>query len=75
MREEISSSFGARSTSASAAAPRASPLKQLAASLLMRTRWFTREIVTRRWFLHEHVAPLRLAARQPQAMMCSPAST
>ena len=34
-------------------------LKQLAASLLLRTHWFTQEIVTRRWFLHEHVAPLR----------------
>jgi hypothetical protein len=36
-------------------AANASLLKQLAAALLMRTRWFTREIVTRRWFLHEHV--------------------
>ena len=33
-------------------------LKRLAAALLLRTHWFTREIVTRRWFLHEHVAPL-----------------
>lgn len=33
-------------------------LKQLAASLLMRTHWFTQQVVTRRWFLHEHVAPL-----------------
>jgi geranylgeranyl reductase family protein len=34
-------------------------LKQIAASLLLRTHWFTQEVVTRRWFLHEHVAPLR----------------
>jgi flavin-dependent dehydrogenase len=33
-------------------------LKQLAAAVMLRSRWFTREIVTRRWFLHEHVAPL-----------------
>ena len=33
--------------------------KQLVAALLMRTHWFTQEIVTRRWFLHQHVAPLR----------------
>ncbi len=32
--------------------------KQLAAALCMRSHWFTREIVTRRWFLHEHVAAL-----------------
>ena len=46
-----------RRAQAATAAPGA--LKRLAAALLMRTHWFTREIVTRRWFLHEHVAPLR----------------
>ena len=56
--EKIGSRFGARRSQASAPAPNAGSLKQLAASLLMRTRWFTREYVTRRWFLHEHVAPL-----------------
>ena len=43
---------------ADAPVPHSGPLQQFAAALLMRTRWFTREIVTRRWFLHEHVAPL-----------------
>ena len=32
---------------------------QLTAALLMHSRWFTREILTRRWFLHEHVTPLQ----------------
>jgi flavin-dependent dehydrogenase len=57
--ELIRGRFGARRGQSIAPAPNASPLKQLAAALLMRTRWFTREFVTRRWFLHEHVAPLR----------------
>ncbi|MCC6209916.1 MAG: NAD(P)/FAD-dependent oxidoreductase [Burkholderiales bacterium] len=56
--EKIQDRFGDRRVQASAPAPNANPLKQFAASLLMRTRWFTREFVTRRWFLHEHVAPL-----------------
>jgi flavin-dependent dehydrogenase len=57
--EKVRGRFGARRSRAGAAAAGAGPLKQLAAALLMRTRWFTREIVTRHWFLHEHVAPLR----------------
>jgi geranylgeranyl reductase family protein len=54
----IEARYGAR---ADRAGPAAQPglLKQLAASLLLRTHWFTQEIVTRRWFLHEHIAPLR----------------
>ncbi len=54
----IEARYGARAERAhSAALP--GLLKQFAASLLLRTHWFTQEIVTRRWFLHEHVAPLR----------------
>ena len=41
--------FGARSEQSDAPLP--GRLKQLGAGLLMRSRWFTREIVTRRWFL------------------------
>jgi geranylgeranyl reductase family protein len=51
--------FGARKLRAHDAAPLPGRLKQTAAALLMRSHWFTREIVTRRWFLHEHVAALR----------------
>ena len=54
----VSQRYGQRKANSSPAAPRSGPLHQLAAAILMRTRWFTREIVTRRWFLHEHVAPL-----------------
>ncbi len=49
--------FGNRAARSDAPLP--GRLQQAAAALLMRSRWFTREIVTRRWFLHEHVAPLR----------------
>jgi menaquinone-9 beta-reductase len=33
-------------------------LKSLAAPLLLRSRWFTRRIVTERWFLHQEVPAL-----------------
>ena len=55
----ISARFGERKSHAGAPAPGSGRLQQIAAALLMRTRWFTREFVTRRWFLHEHVALLR----------------
>ena len=54
----IESRFGARSAAATPDAPLPGRFKQRAAALLMRTRWFTREVIARRWFLHEHVAPL-----------------
>jgi flavin-dependent dehydrogenase len=54
----IEARYGARAERAHGAAL-PGLLKQFAASLLLRTHWFTQEIVTRRWFLHEHVAPLR----------------
>ena len=37
-------------------------VKQLAASGLMKTRWFTKNIVADRWFLHAHQKPLDTAA-------------
>ena len=52
----VEARFGARADRIDAPLP--GLFKQFAAALLMRSRWFTREIVTRRWFLHEHVAPL-----------------
>jgi geranylgeranyl reductase family protein len=52
----IESRFGNRTARPDAPLP--GRVAQWAASLLMRSRWFTREIVTRRWFLHEHVTPL-----------------
>jgi geranylgeranyl reductase family protein len=50
--------YGARTRQEGQNAALPGRMKQLAAALLMRSRWFTREIVTRRWFLHEHVAAL-----------------
>ena len=55
----IGERYGARNARPGAPAPQPGLLQQFAAALLMRSRWFTREIVTRRWFLHEHVAALR----------------
>ena len=54
----IEARFGARADRAHTTALHGL-LKRFAASLLLRTHWFTQEIVTRRWFLREHVAPLR----------------
>ena len=54
----IEARYGRRAATARGNATLPGRLEQLAAALLMRSRWFTREIVTRRWFLHEHVAPL-----------------
>jgi geranylgeranyl reductase family protein len=56
--QSIENRYGARTRQKGPNAALPSRMKQLAAALLMRSRWFTREIVTRRWFLHEHVAPL-----------------
>ena len=54
----IEARYGQRRRAPRAAPALPGPLKQAAAALLLRSRWFTREIVTRRWFLHEHVPPL-----------------
>ena len=50
--------FGARCVQAGGNAALPGRLKQRAAAMLMRSRWFAREIVTRRWFLREQVAAL-----------------
>jgi len=54
----IENRYGARTRQKARNAALPGSVKQLAGALLMRSRWFTREIVTRRWFLHEHVAAL-----------------
>jgi geranylgeranyl reductase family protein len=38
-------------------------IKQLVASELMKTGWFTKKIVTDRWFLHTHQQPLTSSSR------------
>lgn len=59
--QAVEARYGARRTASAADADAPGALKQAAAALLLRTRWFTREVVTRRWFLHEHVPPLAAA--------------
>ena len=36
------------------------PVKQIFASRLMKTHWFTKNVVTDKWFLQSHQAPLKL---------------
>jgi geranylgeranyl reductase family protein len=59
--QAIARRFGARDWRPGAIAAPPGAFKRFAAAALLRTRWFTREIVARRWFLHQHVAPLRAA--------------
>lgn len=42
-------------------------LKTGLARLLMRTHWFTRNVVTERWFLHSHVPALRPAVARSES--------
>ena len=55
----VEARFGPRRWREGLQASPPSTLKQTLAAWLLRTHWFTREVVTRRWFLHDHVAPLR----------------
>ena len=55
----IAQRFGPRSRDAGRTRAPAGPLQRGAASLLLRSPWFSREVVVRRWFLREHVPPLR----------------
>jgi flavin-dependent dehydrogenase len=57
--QRIEARYGARAAPATQGAGLPGRARQIAASLLLRSQWFAREIVTRRWFLHEHVVPLR----------------
>jgi geranylgeranyl reductase family protein len=51
--------FGPRRWRAGRTAQPPNALKRALGGWLLGTHWFTREVVTRRWFLHQHVAPLR----------------
>ena len=61
--ELIEQRFGERQPEAGIMERLPMAIKQLAASGLMRTEWFTKNIVTERWFLHAHQAPLDSAAQ------------
>jgi geranylgeranyl reductase family protein len=51
--------FGPRRWHSGQVAQPPNALKRRLGGWLLGTHWFTREVVTRRWFLHQHVAPLR----------------
>lgn len=51
--------FGRRQSQALPAQNGASPLRQLLARVLMKNRWFSKNMLIRRWFLHAYEAPLQ----------------
>ena len=59
--ERIAERFGTRATDQEPGFEVPDWLKQPIASTLMRSHWFTRKVVTEKWFLHQEVQPLEVA--------------
>ncbi len=59
--EQIAARFGNRATEQEHGFDLPEWLKQPIASTLMRSHWFTRKVVTEKWFLHQQVPPLDIA--------------
>lgn len=59
--ERIAERFGTRATDQQPGFEVPEWLKQPIASTLMRSHWFTRKVVTEKWFLHQQVPPLDVA--------------
>ncbi|MBO6850217.1 MAG: NAD(P)/FAD-dependent oxidoreductase [Marinobacter sp.] len=59
--EAIAERFGTRATDADQGWQVPEWVKAPLASTLMRSHWFTRRVVTEKWFLHQQVPPLELA--------------
>ena len=59
----ISERFGNRALNESSAWQLPDWVKRSVASGLMRSHWFTRKVVTEKWFLHQEVPPLKTAAQ------------
>ncbi|KPQ29849.1 MAG: Dehydrogenases (flavoproteins) [Marinobacter excellens HL-55] len=59
--ERIAKRFGTRATDQEPGFEIPEWLKQPIASTLMRSHWFTRKVVTEKWFLHQEVPPLDVA--------------
>ena len=59
--EAISERFGTRALNASSGWQIPDWVKMPLASSLMKSHWFTRKVVTEKWFLHEQVPPLQTA--------------
>ncbi len=58
-RELIEARFGERRAEPGFLERLPLPIKQIFAKRLMRTRWFTRDVVIRKWFLQAHQTPLQ----------------
>jgi geranylgeranyl reductase family protein len=61
--ELIEQRFGHRQPEPSLLDRLPSGMKQLVAAELMKTGWFTKKVVTDRWFLHSHQQPLAAGTR------------
>ncbi|WP_303291187.1 NAD(P)/FAD-dependent oxidoreductase [Marinobacter sp. SS5-14b] len=59
--EQIAARFGNRASDQEQGFEVPEWLKQPIASTLMRSHWFTRKVVTEKWFLHQQVPPLDVA--------------
>lgn len=59
--ERIAERFGTRAADQEPGFEVPDWLKQPIASTLMRSHWFTRKVVTEKWFLHQEVPPLEVA--------------
>jgi len=59
--EQIATRFGNRASEQEYGFDLPEWLKQPIASTLMRSHWFTRKVVTEKWFLHQQVPPLDVA--------------
>ena len=57
--ERIAERFGNRASEPAAGWELPEWLKQPLASTLMRSHWFTRKVVTEKWFLHQDVPTLK----------------
>ena len=56
--DKIEERFGIRKPVAGPAGKRTQQIKQMLAGLLLRSSWFSKNLLVKRWFLHEHVKPL-----------------
>jgi geranylgeranyl reductase family protein len=59
--EAIANRFGNRSEAQKSGPQLPDWVKSPLASTLMRSHWFTRKVVTEKWFLHQEVPPLEIA--------------
>jgi geranylgeranyl reductase family protein len=59
--EAIANRFGNRSENQKAGLQLPDWVKMPLASTLMRSHWFTRKVVTEKWFLHQEMPPLEMA--------------